>query len=289
MTVMSLPVISPEAGFTRYLQEIKKFPSLTHDEEYTLSQRFIEYKDITAAHQLVTSHLKLVAKIATSFKGYGLPLIELVSEGNIGLMQAVKRFNPELGFRLSTYATWWIKAAIQEYILKSWSLVKIGTTAAQKKLFFNLGKIKKKLLNVDQIEPNDLAFNKAVAIELNVKEKEVSEMNSRMAAMDLSLNSIVSEEGSTELLELVPESRANQEVNLSNNQELSRKKSLFRKAMNKLTKREQVILSERHLQEEPSTLENLSQQYKVSRERIRQIEARALDKLRKEVQAEYHN
>jgi RNA polymerase sigma-32 factor len=284
MTSLSLPVISHESGFLKYLQEIKKFPSLEPDEEYMLAKRFTEHMDVSAAHKLVTSHLKLVAKIATSFRGYNLPLMELVSEGNIGLMQAVKRFNPDLGFRLSTYAVWWIKAAIQEYILKSWSLVKIGTTAAQKKLFFNLGKIKRKLKNLEAGLTHEQSVSR-IATELNVSEKEVSEMNSRMGAMDLSLNSPITDESGSELIELLPETRANQEVVMGNNQEASNKKKMLYLAMAKLNDRERYILSERHLKEEPSTLEDLSQFYNISRERVRQIEARAFEKLRLDMQA----
>jgi RNA polymerase sigma-32 factor len=285
MSTIALPVISTDAGLTRYLQEIAKFPCLEADEEYMLAKRLSEHQDIDAAHKMVTSHLRLVAKIAMGFRGYGLPIVELISEGNIGLMQAVKRFNPDLGFRLSTYAIWWIKAAIQEYILRSWSLVKIGTTAAQKKLFFNLRKIKKTLASVESksLSREDVT---TIASELNVSELDVVEMNSRMSGSDFSLNEPVSMENDDELIDMLPETRDNQEVLMSRNQEMSRKRNLFARAMEKLNPRERFILSERRLKEDPATLEDLSQIYNISRERVRQIEARAMEKLQQEVLAE---
>jgi RNA polymerase sigma-32 factor len=283
MNSLNLPILSHESGFFKYLQEIKRFPSLEPDEEYMLAKRFAEHFDVNAAHKLVTSHLKLVAKIATSFRGYNMPMMELVSEGNIGLMQAVKKFNPELGYRLSTYAVWWIKAAIQEYILKSWSLVKIGTTAAQKKLFFNLGKIKRKLKNLDANVTNEHAVS-SIANELNVSEKEVNEMNGRMLGMDLSLNQSIDNDMGSELIELLPETRANQEASMASNQESSRKKKMLYLAMEKLNEREKYILSERHLKEDPATLEDLSQHFNISRERVRQIESRVFEKLRADIQ-----
>ncbi|MFN7038554.1 MAG: RNA polymerase sigma factor RpoH [Alphaproteobacteria bacterium] len=277
------PAISGEAGFIRYLQEIRKFPSLEADEEYNLAKKFIDHEDIKAAHKLVTSHLKLVAKIALGFKGYGLPLIELVSEGNIGLMQAVKKFKPELGFRLSTYAVWWIKAYIQEYILKSWSQVKLGTTAAQKTLFFNLGKIKKKLLNVESrnLDKNDIH---TIALALNVSGKDVEEMNNRMNR-DVSLNSPKSKESNEELVDFIV-SPYNHEDTLASSQDFNRKRQLVKAAMNSaLDERQRDIIVQRMLKEEPATLEDLSQKYGVSRERIRQIEMKALEKLQQAVQA----
>jgi RNA polymerase sigma-32 factor len=285
MSTYALPALSNDIGLTRYLQEIARFPCLEPDEEYMLAKRLVEHQDIEAAHKMVTSHLRLVAKIAMGFRGYGLPVVELISEGNIGLMQAVKRFNPELGFRLSTYAIWWIKASIQEYILRSWSLVKIGTTAAQKKLFFNLRKIKKTLASVESksLSNEDIT---TIATELNVSELDVVEMNSRMAGSDFSLNDTVGLEGDDELIDMLPETRDNQEVIMSQSQEMQRKKSLFALAMAKLNPRERFILTERRLKEEPATLEDLSQVYNISRERVRQIEARAIEKLQQEVQAE---
>lgn len=282
MSAMSLPVLSSDVGLARYLQEIAKFPCLEADEEYMLAKRLAEHQDIDAAHKMVTSHLRLVAKIAMGFRGYGLPLVELISEGNIGLMQAVKRFNPELGFRLSTYAIWWIKASIQEYILRSWSLVKIGTTAAQKKLFFNLRKVKKTLASVESksLSKEDIA---TIASELNVSELDVVEMNGRMSGGDFSLNDPVGFESDDELIDMLPETRDNQELTMSANQEMTRKKSLFRRALAKLNPRERHIISERRLKEEPATLEDLSQIYNISRERVRQIEARAMEKLQQEV------
>lgn len=284
MSTISLPVLSNDVGLTRYLQEIAKFPCLEADEEYMLAKRLVETQDIDAAHKMVTSHLRLVAKIAMGFRGYGLPVVELISEGNIGLMQAVKRFNPELGFRLSTYAIWWIKASIQEYILRSWSLVKIGTTAAQKKLFFNLRKVKKTLASVESksLSNEDIA---TIASELNVTELDVVEMNSRMSGADYSLNEPVGLEGDDELIDMLPETRDNQELIMSASQEMSRKKSLFQRALATLNPRERHIISERRLKDEPATLEDLSQMYNISRERVRQIEARAMEKLQLEVQA----
>lgn len=279
----ALPALSGDATLTRYLQEIKRFPCLEADEEYMLAKRWADYKDLDSAHKLVTSHLRLVAKIAVGFRGYGLPMIELVSEGNIGLMQAVKRFNPELGFRLSTYAIWWIKAAIQEYILRSWSLVKIGTTAAQKKLFFNLRKIKKRLLSVEgrSLSGSDID---TIATELNVSAQEVVEMNQRMSGGDFSLNTPIGEEGEGDLIDMLPEGRNNQEVAMAETEERSQKHALLVSAMEQLSPRERHIVSERWLKEEPATLEDLRQIYNISRERVRQIEARAMEKLQQIMQ-----
>lgn len=284
MTTYSLPAISgSDSALTRYLQEIKRFPCLEPDEEYMLAKRWTDYKDIDSAHKLVTSHLRLVAKVAVSFRGYGLPLIELISEGNIGLMQAVKRFNPELGFRLSTYALWWIKAAIQEYVLRSWSLVKIGTTAAQKKLFFNLRRIKKRIAGAED-KPLSMGDIDTIADELNVTTRDVVEMHERMGGGDFSLNAPIGEEGEGELIDMLPEPRPNQEVVMAETEERSYKKQLLAQAMSTLSIRERHILSERRLKEEPATLEDLSQFYNISRERVRQIEARAMEKLQQLVQ-----
>ncbi|MES2215263.1 MAG: RNA polymerase sigma factor RpoH [Pseudomonadota bacterium] len=276
----NLPVVAVnQDGFYRYLQEINSIPSLTHEEEFMLSKAFLEKSDIEAAHRLVTSHLKLVAKIALSYRNYGLPVVDLVSEGNLGLMQAVKKYNPDLGFRLSTYAMWWIKASIQEYVLRSWSLVKVGTTAAQKKLFFSLNKIKTKLSNLyaRQLGAQDIP---QIAEELGVSTKEVTEMSARLAGGDLSLNAQTShEENSRELIELLPESRPSQELVLSQRQENNSKHTLLSKAMLTLNDRELSILKARKLREEPATLNELSQEFNISKERVRQIENRAFDKV----------
>ncbi len=272
-----------EGSFFKYLQEIKHIPFLDQEQEQNLAKRLIEHKDVAAAHKLVTSHLKLVVKIAYSFKGYKLPMMELISEGNIGLMHAVKKFDPSFGFRLSTYAIWWIKAAIQEYILRSWSLVKMGTTAAQKKLFFNLNKIQKKIQSLHSTFTNEQT-NIAIANELQVSQKEVVEMRSRMRYADLSLNAPISDDSQAQLLEIIPENRPNQEVTLGNTQEATYKKNILKSAMSFLNDRERSILSDRHLKEEPETLETLSKMHKISRERVRQIESRALEKLTKYVQ-----
>jgi RNA polymerase sigma-32 factor len=272
-----------EGSFFKYLQEIKHIAFLDQEQEQSLAKRLIEHKDVSAAHKLVTSHLKLVVKIAYSFRGYKLPMMELVSEGNIGLMHAVKKFDPAFGFRLSTYAVWWIKAAIQEYILKSWSLVKMGTTAAQKKLFFNLNKIQKKLHSLHSSLTNEQT-NTVIANELQVSEKEVMEMRSRMRYADLSLNAPISDNNESQLLEMIPENRPNQEVILGNTQEANYKKNMLKSAMGLLNDRERSILVDRHLKEEPETLETLSKLHKISRERVRQIESRALEKITQYVQ-----
>ncbi|MGH6619418.1 MAG: RNA polymerase sigma factor RpoH [Alphaproteobacteria bacterium] len=278
----SLPTlaISPEGNLQRYLQQIRKFPMLDKDEEYMLAKRWIEHDDTTAAEKMVTSHLRLVAKIAMGYRGYGLPINELISEGNVGLMQAVKRFDPERGFRLATYAMWWIRAAIQEYILHSWSLVKMGTTAAQKKLFFNLRKLKGKL---EALEEGDLRPEHVtkIATELSVPEQDVVSMNRRLSAPDHSLNAPVRIDGDGEWQDWLEDDTDNQEVVISEAQELDRRKALLRQAMGVLNERERHILTERRLKEESSTLEELSQVYGISRERVRQIEVRAFEKLQK--------
>ncbi len=274
--------ISSESGFYSYLQKINKIPSLTQEEEFLLAKSYLEENDLQAAHKLVTSHLKLVAKIANGYRTYGLPITELVSEGNIGLMQAVKKFNPELGFRLSTYAMWWIKAAIQEYILKSWSLVKMGTTAAQKKLFFSLNKIKHKITNLYSraITADDFV---QIADELGVSVNEVSEMNTRISGPDLSLNNPINSDDaeSGELIELLPETRPTPETIAINKQDSTGKRKLLSNAMKILNDRELRIFTERKLTDTPKTLDILSNEYNISKERIRQIENTAFEKIKK--------
>lgn len=276
----TLPIVSSEDGFYRYLQEINNIPSLTQEEEFLLAKSYLEHNDIEAAHTLVKSHLKLVAKIAISYKNYGLPVGDLVSEGNLGLMQAVKKYDPDLGHRLSTYAMWWIKASIQEYVLRSWSLVKIGTTTAQKKLFFSLGKIKNKLSNMYSraISASDIP---EIAKESGCTESEVSEMNLRMAGGDLSLNAPVhnGEDTGTEVIEHIRDTRPSQELILSESQQKAIRHKILMNAMSTLNERELHIIKERKLKEDPTTLEDLSQYFGVSKERVRQIETRAFEKL----------
>lgn len=275
-------VISPEGNLQRYLDNIRKFPMLPHEEEYMLSKRFNEHDDVHAAHKMVTSHLRLVAKIAMGYRGYGLPLNELISEGNIGLMQAVKRFDPERGFRLATYAMWWIRASIQEYILHSWSLVKIGTTAAQKKLFFNLRKLKGKL---QAFEDGDLRPETVAKIseQLSVPEKDVVSMNRRMAGADHSLNAPLRADSEGEWQDWLVDQSESQEFVVAEAEELSKRRVLLETAMSALNERERHILTERRLTENPATLEALSKIYDISRERVRQIEVRAFEKLQKAV------
>ncbi|MCH8917502.1 MAG: RNA polymerase sigma factor RpoH [Alphaproteobacteria bacterium] len=277
----NLPILTPEGNLTRYLQDIRKFPMLEKQEEYMLAKRWREHDDIDAAHRLVTSHLRLVAKIAMGYRGYGLPIGELISEGNVGMMQAVKRFDPERGFRLATYAMWWIRASIQEYILHSWSLVKMGTTAAQKKLFFNLRKIKGQM---KALEEGDLPPEKVqrIAEQLAVSEDDVVQMNRRMAAPDHSLNAPLRADGEGGEWQdwLVDESPSQEEV-LGETEEFQQRTRLLRDAMKGLNEREQHIINERRLREDPTTLEKLSQHYGISRERVRQIEVRAFEKLQK--------
>ena len=276
---INLPVVSGDAGLYNYLKEVNQFQSLTQEEEFMLAKAYLEHHDIAAAHKLVTSHLKLVAKIALSYKNYGLPVMDLISEGNIGLMYAVKKYNPDLGFRLSTYAMWWIKANIQEYILKSWSLVKLGTTAAQKKLFFSLGKIKHKLSNTHSRQVVESDFPQ-IAKELNVTTQEVTEMSARMSGGDLSLNvSIGDDTGSPELIDYLPESRPSQEMALANRQDAAQRHQMLVQAMSLLNEREFAIINARKLREEPLTLDELSHQFNISKERVRQIENRAFEKI----------
>lgn len=276
----NVPVLTPEGNMQRYLDEIRKFPMLEPDREYMLAKRWREDGDRDAAHQLVTSHLRLVAKIAMGYRGYGLPVAELISEGNVGMMQAVKRFDPERGFRLATYAMWWIRAAIQEYILHSWSLVKMGTTAAQKKLFFNLRKIKGRL---QALEEGDLVPEtvKKIAEELSVPEQDVISMNRRLAGGDSSLNAPLRIDGDGEWQDWLEDDSDSQETLLAEAQELSLRRDMLREAMRGLNDRERHILSERRLKDDPKTLEALSQEYGISRERVRQIEVRAFEKLQR--------
>src|SRR6266852_8852330 len=282
-TTPALPSISTEGNLGRYLREIRKFPMLAPEEEYMLAKRWREHEDPDAAHRLVTSHLRLVAKIAMGYRGYGLPLSELISEGNVGMMQAVKRFDPDRGFRLATYAMWWIRAAIQEYILHSWSLVKMGTTAAQKKLFFNLRKLKGQMAELDQGDLPPEAVTK-IATELDVPEGEVIEMNRRLSGADNSLNALmggVGADSEAEWLDMLPDEGPNQETIVAERDELQQRRVLLDVALKKLNPRERDIIFERRLKDEPSTLEELSHRYAVSRERIRQIEVRAFEKLQR--------
>ena len=277
-----LPRITSENGLSRYLQEIRKYPLLEPKYERDLAMKWTNKQDIESAHILVTSHLRLVAKIAMGYRGYGLPVSELVSEGNIGLMQAVKKFDPERGFRLATYAMWWIRASIQEYILHSWSLVKMGTTAAQKKLFFNLRKIKSSLRAYEEGDMLPENVNK-IAKNLNVSKKEVTEMNRRLAGPDHSLNAPLKEDGEGEWQDWLVDSSPTQEYTISNSQELNQRKDLLDEAINVLSPREKYIMVQRRLKDKPKTLEDLSNHYKISRERVRQIEVRAMEKLKKSV------
>ena len=277
----AVPSLGGEQSLNRYLSEIRKFPLLTPEQEYMLAKRYQEHQDPDAAKQLVTSHLRLVAKIAMGYRGYGLPVSELISEGNIGLMQGVKKFEPDRGFRLATYAMWWIKASMQEFILRSWSLVKIGTTAAQKKLFFNLRRMKK---NLDAYEDTDLHPDqvKKIATDLGVAEAEVVNMNRRMMmGGDASLNVSFNEDGEGQWQDMLEDSTPLQDETVANAQEAGMRHALLTEAMENLNEREKAILTERRLIEEPKTLEELSQVYQVSRERVRQIEVRAFEKLQK--------
>jgi RNA polymerase sigma-32 factor len=281
------PLLGAEGNLTRYLQEIRRFPMLAPEEEFMLAKRWREHEDGGAAHRLVTSHLRLVAKIAMGYRGYGLALDELISEGNVGMMQAVKRFDPDRGFRLATYAMWWIRAAIQEYILHSWSLVKIGTTAAQKKLFFNLRKLKGQLQAIDEgdMSPETVA---KIATELDVPEADVISMNRRLASPDHSLNAPLRQDGEGEWQDWLVDERDDQETAFADREELGKRRDLLTKAMSSLNERERHILTERRLREEPATLEDLSRQYNISRERVRQIEVRALEKLQKAIKSAAH-
>ena len=276
----SIVNVAPEGNLSRYLQEIRKFPMLAPEEELALSRRWRDSEDQAAAHKLVTSHLRLVAKIAMGYRGYGLPVGELISEGNVGMMQAVKRFDPDRGFRLATYAMWWIRAAIQEYILHSWSLVKMGTTAAQKKLFFNLRRLKGQMQAIEDgdLQPEQVA---KIAKMLAVPEQDVVSMNRRLAAPDNSLNSPVRSDSEGEWQDWLVDDSESQEEVLADRQEFDGRKALLNGALKTLNERERHILIERRLKDNPTTLEDLSQQYNISRERVRQIEVRAFEKLQK--------
>ena len=283
MATKTLPSVAAAGGLSRYLEEIRKFPMLEPQQEYMLAKRWREHEDRDAAHQLVTSHLRLVARIAMGYRGYGLPIGEVISEGNVGLMQAVKRFDPDKGFRLATYAMWWIRASIQEYILRSWSLVKMGTTASQKKLFFNLRKIKGQLKAFDDgdLKPDQV---KQIATRLGVPEEDVVSMNRRLAG-DSSLNAPVRNVSvSGEWMDWLPDESVDQETALGNSQEFERRRALLGDAIKTLNEREKRIFMARRLAESPLTLEELSSEFGVSRERIRQIEVRAFEKVQKAVQ-----
>jgi RNA polymerase sigma-32 factor len=285
MAANALAVMSPEGGLSRYLTEIRKFPMLAKDEEFMLAKRWREHEDRDAAHQLVTSHLRLVAKIAMGYRGYGLPIGEVISEGNVGLMQAVKKFEPDKGFRLATYAMWWIRASIQEYILRSWSLVKMGTTAAQKKLFFNLRKAKSQ---ISAFQEGDLLPEQVseIATKLGVLDDEVISMNRRLSGPDASLNAPLRADGESEWQDwLEDETSVSQETYVAESQERTQRMTLMEAALSELSDRERHILTERRLKDSPTTLEELAAEYGVSRERVRQIEVRAFEKLQKSVTA----
>ena len=277
-----IPAISNEGNLSSYMRQIKKFPLLEAKNEYMLAKAWKEQGDVKAAHKLVTSHLRLVAKIASGYRGYGLPLSDLISEGNIGMMHAVKRFEPEKGFRLATYAMWWIKASIQEYILRSWSLVKIGTTAAQKKLFFNLKKIKSKISALDEGDLTPEQVDK-ISTELSVPKKEVISMNRRISGSDYSLNAPITKDGEGEWQDWLEDETQNQEASFADTEEYLLKKNIMDDALKVLSDREKDIICERQLNEKPLTLEDLSIRYGVSRERIRQIESKAFEKLQIEM------
>ena len=284
-TYANLPAPSPEQGLNRYLQEIRKFPMLEPEEEYMLAKRWVDHEDSAAAHKMVTSHLRLAAKIAMGYRGYGLPQAEVISEANVGLMQAVKRFDPEKGFRLATYAMWWIRASIQEYILRSWSLVKLGTTSAQKKLFFNLRKAKARIgaLEEGDLRPENV---KQIAHDLGVTEAEVVSMNRRLSGGDASLNAMVGSDAdsATQWQDWLEDEDADTAHDYEERDELTARRALMAEAITVLTDRERDILVQRRLQDQTITLEDLSSQYAVSRERIRQIEVRAFEKLQKRMQ-----
>jgi RNA polymerase sigma-32 factor len=285
MAAAALSVMSPDGGLSRYLSEIRKFPMLGKEEEFMLAKRWREHEDLASARQLVNSHLRLVAKIAMGYRGYGLPIEEVISEGNVGLMQAVKKFEPDKGFRLATYAMWWIRASIQEYILRSWSLVKMGTTAAQKKLFFNLRKAKSEISALEEgdLHPDQVRI---IATRLGVLDEEVISMNRRLAGPDASLNAPLRADSENEWQDwLADDNAVSQETQLAENEEKSIRMALLEEAMTELTDRERHILTERRLRDDPTTLEELASQYGVSRERVRQIEVRAFEKLQKAMRA----
>jgi len=284
----TLPLVlelSPEGNLSRYLQAIRRFPMLAPEEEFMLAKAWREHGDVEAAHRLVTSHLRLVAKIASGYRGYGLPMAELISEGNVGLMQAVRKFEPDKGFRLATYAMWWIRAAIQEYILHSWSLVKMGTTAAQKKLFFNLRRLKGKIQALEEgdMSPENVA---KIATALDVSAEEVVQMNRRLAAPDHSLNAPLKADGDMEWQDWLVDDSDTAETKLAESDELSKRRALLSEALTHLNERERTIITKRRLTDEPVTLEDLSQEYGISRERVRQIEVRAFEKLQKSIRSQ---
>jgi len=282
MVASTLPSLYADSGLSSYLNQIKQFPVLTLDKEFMLAERYIKYNDKEAAHELVTSHLRLVAKIALRYRGYGLPVSDLISEGNIGLMKAVKKFQPELGFRLSTYAMWWIKASVTEYVLKSWSMVKMGTMAAQKKLFFSLRKAKEKL---NLINSNDIDFESAKVLseQFNLSEQDIVNMNSRMTIRDQSLNTPVNRDGdgSIEMQDLLLDENPSPESVVANKEEASVRHGMLIKALDQLSERERHIFTERRLKDDPLTLEKLGEGYGISRERVRQLENRAFGKVEK--------
>ena len=285
MAVNPIAAISPEGGLSRYLTEIRKFPMLAKDEEFMLAKAWKEHQDSEAAHRLVTSHLRLVAKLAMGYRGYGLPIGEVISEGNVGLMQAVKKFEPDKGFRLATYAMWWVRASIQEYILRSWSLVKMGTTAAQKKLFFNLRKAKSEISALEEgdLRPEQVAH---IATRLGVTNEDVISMNRRLSGPDSSLNAPLRSDSESEWQDwLQDDAQVSQETTVAENEEREIRMGLLQEAMTELSERERHILTQRRLQENPTTLEELASQYGVSRERVRQIEVRAFEKLQKAMRA----
>ena len=286
MNTMSLPILSTEGNLAFYLQEIKKFPILSAEEEYMLAKKYQDQGDTEAAHKLVTSHLRLVVKIAMGYRGYGLPVTDLISEGNVGIMQAVKKFKPDKGFRLATYAMWWIRAQIQEYVLHSWSLVKIGTTAAQKKLFFNLKKLKNHLksINEDSLSPENV---REIATRLDVKEAEVIDMDNRLYSHDQSLNKKTNSDTESEWQDMLIDENDTQDIIIGNKDEYNFRKDLVFKAMKVLNLREKEIIKLRRLSDKPKKLEELSKKFKISRERVRQIEEKALEKLQKEVSKNY--
>jgi len=279
MSKVAMPSVAAEGGLARYLERIRRFPMLEPEQEVALARRWRDADDVAAAHQLVTSHLRLVAKIAMGYRGYGLPVGDLIAEGNLGMMQAVKRFDPERGFRLATYAMWWIRAAIQEYILHSWSLVKMGTTAAQKKLFFNLAKVKRRIaaLEEGELAPETVA---TIAERLGVTVADVISMNRRLAGPDQSLNAPINGEDGSEWQEWLIDGTANHEAEIVERDEHDKRRALLDQAMTRLNERERHIFHERHLKDEPSTLAELSVVYGISRERVRQIEARAMEKVK---------
>ena len=282
MTSNALPTVSAEGGLARYLEEIRRFPMLSHDEEYVLARSWREHGDAEAAHKLVTSHLRLVAKIAMGYRGYGLPVGDLISEGNVGMMQAVKRFDPDRGFRLATYAMWWIRAAMQEYILHSWSLVKMGTTAAQKKLFFNLRKLKGQLQAMDDGDLPDETVSE-IARRLDVAAGDVVAMNRRMSGGDRSLNAPLRADGDGEWIDWIASGEDDQEDIVAEAEDLARRRAMLETAMEGLNERERRIFSDRRVREDPLTLDELSRRHGVSRERVRQIEVRAFEKVQRAV------